>query len=157
MREIKIQEMFQVLDGYSGKKVEVGTNPIWSVNTHQSFRYADKDSVLVFSDGDYSGRQEILIDKDQITEIMLSEGKDIYGSVVSIELINGKIDLCISENPTKCRLCHNIIDLPYETKWSIQGRGNYGSKFEDEKLDIPICDSCLYYNILGYKDGQFDE
>ena len=28
MREINIQEMFQVLDEYSGKKVEVGTNPI---------------------------------------------------------------------------------------------------------------------------------
>jgi len=157
MREINIQEMFQVLDEYLGKKVEVGTNPIWSVNTYQSFNYADKDSVLVFSDGDYTGRQEILIDKDQITEIVLTEGKDIYSSVVSIELINGKIDFTISENPTKCRLCRNIIDLPYETKWSIKGTGNYGSKFEDEKLDIPICDSCLYYKILGYKDGQFDE
>ena len=157
MREINVQEMFQVLNGYLGKKVEVGTNPIWSVNTYQSFSYADKDSVLEFSDRDYSGRQEILVDKDQITEIILTEGKDIYGSVVSIELINGKIDLCISENPTKCRLCRNIIDLPDVTQWSIKGTGNYGANFIAEKLDIPICDSCLYYKILGYKDGPFDE
>jgi len=153
MININFQEMIQALQSYLGKKVEIGTNPLWSVNTYQSFKVLDTDNVLIFSDGDCNGRQELLVDKDQIVEIILTRGETIYNSVVSIKLINGEIDFCLSEMPTKCCLCRKIIDIPYETKWSINGIGNYGSKFEDEKLDIPVCDSCLYYKILGYKDG----
>jgi len=160
MREINVQEMCQVLDSYLGKRVEVGTNnPIWSVNTYQSFRFSDTDNVLIFSDYDVkNGRQELLVDKNQITEIILTEGKDIYSSVISIELINGQIDFCISEMPTKCYLCHKIIDTPYETRWSIGGgiTGGYGSKFEDDKLDIPVCEHCLC-KIIGCGDGEDSE
>jgi len=156
VRKIDVQEMIQFLGNYLGKQIEVGTNPLWTVSTYQSFRWNDSEDTLTLYDGGNNSirtRQEILVDKDQIVEIMLTEGEDIYGSVISIELQNHKIDFCISSMPIRCFKCRKIIDEPYETKWSIRGIGGYGSKFDNEKLDIPICDSCLYYKILGYKDG----
>jgi len=86
----------------------------------------------------------------------LSEGRDIYESVINIILQDGKIDFTISSMPIKCFKCHKIIDEPMETKWFIRGTGSYGSRFEDEKLDIAICDNCLYYEVLGYKDSDFE-
>lgn len=158
MRKVDVQEMVQFLDGYLGKQVEIGVSPIWTVQTYQCFKWNNSEGELKLYDGGIdSSRQEIVIEKDQIVEIILSEGKDIYESVVGITLANGKIDFTISSMPVKCFKCHKIIDIPYETKWSIQGMGGYGSRFENDKLDIPICDSCLYYNILEYKDGEIDE
>lgn len=158
MRKVNIQEMVKFLDGYLGKSVEIGVSPIWSVQTYKSFRWENNEDTLKLYDGNFeSDRQEIVIEKNQIVEITLSEGNDIYESVVTITLQNGRIDFTISSMPVKCFKCHKIIDEPYETKWSIQGVGGYGSNFENDKLDIPICDDCLYYDILGYKDGQFDE
>ena len=158
MRKIDVQVMIQFLNGYLGKEVEIGTNPLWTVNTYQAFRLKNDENELTFYDGEFNAsRQEIVVSKNQIVEIVLSEGRDIYESVVTINLLNSRIDLTISSMPTKCFKCHSVIDIPYDTLWSIQGTGGYGSKFPDEKLDIPICDSCLYYNILGYKDGDFDE
>lgn len=158
LRKVDVQTLCKFLEGYLGKSVELGVSPIWSIATYKSFRWQNTEDELKLYDGDFdASRQEMVIEKDQIVEIVLSEGKDIYESVVEIELVNGKIDFTISKEPTKCFKCHKIIDEPYETKWSIVGVGGYGSKFTEEKLDIPICDDCLYYKILGYIDGQFEQ
>lgn len=157
MRDISVQEMVKFLDNYFGKQVEIGTYPVWSVQTYNHFGLNNTENTIMFHDMGSNIRQELGIDKQQILNISLIEGEDIYDSVVSIELENSKIDFTISSMPVKCFKCHKIIEEPYDTKWTIQGVGGYGSKFEDEKLDIPVCDSCLYHDIFGYKDGQFDE
>lgn len=158
MRQISCDEMVKFLDSYLGKQIEIGVSfPIWSVHTYQNFGLNNNEDVLTFYDAGNKTRQELVFNKDQIVEIMLTEGENIYDSVVSIELKHGKIDFCISSNPVKCFKCGKIIDVPYETKWSIQGTGGYDSKLDGDKLDIPVCDNCIFYDILGYQDGQFDE
>ena len=157
MRKVDVQEMVRFLDGYLGKKIEVGISPVWLVQTYQHFGLNETENTFIFHDAGNENRQELAINKSQILEILLSEGEDVYDSVVSIELENGKIDFCISDMPVRCFKCHKIIDGPFETKWAIQGIGGYGSKFDGcGKMDIAVCDDCLYYKILGYVDGQFN-
>jgi len=159
VREISLKHLIKFLDNYIGKQVELGTSPIWTVQTFKSFQFTDSENELKLYDGNFdSSRQEIVIEKDKIVNIFLLEGETIYDSVVSINLQNGKIDFTISSMPVRCFKCHKVIDVPFETKWAIQGIGGYGSHFDGcGKLDIPICDDCLYFNILGLKDGEFDE
>jgi hypothetical protein len=157
MRKIKIKEMVKFLENYLGKQIEIGVSPLWSIQTYHHFNWTEIENTIMFYDAGDKERQEIVFDKDAIVEIILSEEKDIYESTISIVLKDNRIDFCISSIPVKCFKCHRIIEEPYDTKWSIQGIGGYGSKFENDKLNIPVCDNCLYYEILEYKDGQFDE
>ena len=113
------------------------------------------DDVLAFYDKGES-RQELRINKDKIIRIKYIEGKDIYNRTFSVFLDNDiTIDFCLDESPVICVCCKKEIEGFVDKAWKISGIGNYGSRLEGEVLDdIPICDDCLFFKVLGYTEGD---
>lgn len=158
MREITIRELITLSADYLGKQVEVAISPIYSTNNYSQFSAYETEEALILYDKNSKLQQELKIFKDLIVRILYFEGDNFFKTSISIFLNNeSRIDFCVSEKEIHCVKCGKTINTnPIATIWSIDGRGNYGSHFDDEELHVKLCDDCLYYDIFGYVDGQFD-
>jgi len=154
MREINVQEMVRIADEYAGKQVQVFLSPIKSMNTYQQFRCVNDGDNLEFYDININKptMQELIIPKDTIEEIQYFEGENIYSSVFSIILNNGQIDFCICEKPMVCRKCDKLLDRHFDPSWQINQVGGYGSQWDNERITIDLCESCLM-EFLGREVG----
>ena len=158
-QEINVQEMGSLLKGYQGKRVSVGIDPIWAENTYQKFSFDmyGPDDNIIFYDMQRDVPQELHIIKENIEKILYMASDSRFDSVFSIFLKDGRIDFCLDEKKIRCCKCRELINIdPMATIWSVSGCGNYGSKFEGEKLNLSLCDNCLG-KILGYEDGETSE
>lgn len=153
-REINVQEMGKLLEGYNSRKVSMSISPIWSENTYQKFAYDlyDTDDRILFYDRQSDVPQELHIVKDNIEKILYMPSDSVFETVFTIVLKEGRIDFCLDEKRLRCCKCKKVVNLnPMETVWKISGSGNYGSVFENESLELSLCDNCLA-TLLGCKD-----
>jgi hypothetical protein len=157
MENITIQQLLTITQQFIGKKVEVSINHPISTNTYSCFGICLDDDCILLYDKDKSP-QELKIPFSSIVKILYFEGENFFEMGFSIFLDNNSsIDFCISEEKITCVKCGKVINLdPYATIWGIKGAGNFGSHFDGEKIHVHLCDDCLYYDIFGYVDGQFD-
>jgi hypothetical protein len=156
MRQITYEEFGQLVDDYSGKMVQVSIYPIRSLNTYQHFRCRDIGDNLEFYDINFDKptMQEMIISKDNIKEILYTDGKNVYETEFSIVLENGEIELEISEEPVLCCKCGKLLDDYHEPFWKIDQTGDYGSRWDCERLHLEFCDNCLA-EFVGYDDQGF--
>ena len=158
MREINVQEMLGLMDSFKGRQIEVDLHPIRSSNTYHWFNAELLRDTVIFSDMDNDHPQELRFYKDEITEIDYVEGENVFQSVFTVNMVDStQIQLCVYELPVRCFKCQKILNLnPMENVWEINGTGGYGSHFDNERLNIKVCDDCLY-EMIGDKVGELCE
>ena len=151
MREVNVQEMISLLGSFQGKQIEVDLHPLRASNTYHWFNAELFRDTVIFSDMDSNHPQELRFFKQDIIEIDYVEGENVFNSVFTISMKDStQIQLCVYERPVRCFKCQKILNLnPMENVWEINGTGGYGSHFDSERLNIKVCDDCLYEMIYG--------
>jgi hypothetical protein len=152
MKEITTNELLTLTQQFVGKKVEVGLQQPYSTNTYSQFSICKNEEEIVMYDLNRKTPHELRINIETISRILHSEGENFFQTSFSIFLNNEtSIDFCVDEERITCCKCGKVINLdPFATAWNISGQGNYGSHFDNQKLNMYICDDCLYHDVLGY-------
>ena len=153
----KLNELVKELKTFNGKKVEVnfenGSTDI--TTTYLNFIVKLEDELLLMYDCDSTSGDMLHILDINIIDIQDYEvqGRNINLRVFDIKLKSSKISLCLSDKLPSCCKCGKIFEDYLDTIWKVQGIGNYMSHFDGERLDLDLCDNCLYELLYG-KDGD---
>ena len=153
MREININEMFDLMSKFQGKQIEVDLSPIQASNTYHWFKAELLRDMIVFSDMDNNTPQMLKFYSEDVIEIDYVEGENVFQSVFTINMIDGtQIQICVYEEPVRCFRCGLILNEGRRnTVWEVNSSGGYGSHFDSERVCVKICDDCIYEFIYGEK------
>lgn len=158
IKEITINEMFKEMNKFLGRHIEIDLSPIQSQNTYHWFSFKEVNQAIEFIDLDNDHPQLLSVFKDDILEIIYSEGKNIFDSVFTLNMKNDQqIQICVFEEPIKCYRCQRIVNFnKNEFVWKVDSSGDYFSHFDGDKLSLKICDDCMYEFVYGEKYVDLD-
>jgi len=159
VKEISINELFIQMSKFQGYQIEIDLYPVQSSNTYYWFSFKEIDDAIEFLDRDNNYPQMLRIFKDDIIEILYSEGKNIFDSVFTLNMKNEQqIQICVYEEPVRCYKCQKIVNLDKnEFVWKVDGSGGYLSHFDgDGRICINICDDCFYEFVYGCEFVDFE-
>lgn len=152
-REITIQEMFILMNNqFQGRQMEIDLSPILSSNTYNLFSVKEIKDVIQFDDLDQDHPQLLKFHKQDIEKILYKEGKNVFESVFTFDMKDSQqIEVCIYEEPIYCYKCQRILNLSRDSEvaWEINGMGGYSSHFDGERLNMKVCDDCMYKFVYG--------
>lgn len=170
MKEITIPEMLILMNSqYQGRHMEIDLSPVQSANTYHWFSVNEIKDMIEFEDLDPDHPQLLKFYKQDIEKILYSEGKNVFESVFTLNMKDlTQIQICVYEEPMHCYRCHKILNLSNDSEvaWEINGFGGYSSHFDGERLDMKVCDDCMYEFVYGcefvdleccFGDCEFDK
>lgn len=160
-RQITIQEMFNLMDQqFQGRQIEIDLSPIRSANTYHWFSFKEVRDAIEFVDLDNNHPQMLSIFKDDILDIIFSEGKTLFENVFTLNMkSDSQIQICVYELPVYCCKCFKVLNLDkMNTVWEVNSSGGYGSHFDGEgNICIKVCDDCMYEFVYGQKYVDLDD
>jgi len=119
------------------------------------FRYeeSEADGNTYISIYDDKSKQKLSFDTTKILNIL---NDSVNTCTMVCELKFDNMSIVLSSARLYCCHCKSEIKIPYETKWSVSGYGDYSSHYDGEEINLKLCDSCLM-ELLEYKGGEICE
>lgn len=163
----KLNELVKELKTFNGKKVELSfeNSSTDTVNTYLNFisrleESDNSDELNENKDNTYLSLFDYDSKKDETIQVLSVEasninGYEVLGSNINLKVCDinlddsSQISICLSDKLPSCCACGKIFENYDDTIWKISGYGGYLSRFDSERLELNLCDDCLYELLYG--------
>lgn len=153
-----MKKNFDLLNQFKGRRCEIVliNHPLYATYIYQLFNFEIDEEYLIFKD-ETESESNTTIELSKIIEVKNLNVDNIYNNVVDIKTNDFILSITLLEEQPeypRCFKCGNKIKTPEDSIWNISGSGNYGSHYDGEKLNINICDNCMYGFIGEIKESE---
>lgn len=155
-----MRKNLELLNQFKGRRCEISliNHPLYATYIYQTFNYEVEEECLNLKD-ETESECNTTIELNRIIEIKNLNVKNVYDDVVDIKTGDFVLSITLLEEKPKyprCFKCRKEIKIPEESIWNINGFGNYGSHYDGDKLNINVCDDCMY-DFIGEIETESEE
>lgn len=143
-----MKKNFDLLNQFKGRRCEITliNHPLYVTYVYQSFNFEVDEEYLNLKD-ETESESNTTIELRKIIEVSSLNVNDIQNDVIDIKTNNFILSITLLEEQPeypRCFKCGKKIKTPEDSIWNISGSGNYGSHYDGDKININVCDNCMY-------------